>query len=141
MVSQDRKQISATKPSRGTATVARPATQIAEDVSSKTRASIAVPDFRGEGVDPDRGEFAGEVDREDYLRRREEWVNRRRGIKPGVPFDPAARGRAIRKMELQETALRPRKGGFNLQSINGPSSTTTWSSMARPQSRMDKPKT
>src|SRR5260370_29765629 len=42
------------------------------------------------------------IDRETYLRLRDEYVARRRGIEPGRPFDPAVRGRAIEQMERQE---------------------------------------
>jgi photosystem II stability/assembly factor-like uncharacterized protein len=73
--------------------------------------------------------MVGKVNKEDYLRRREAWINRRRGVKPGGPFDPASRGRAIREMERQEAARGNRRSGLNLQSVNGPSSTTTWSSI------------
>ncbi|HZI18503.1 MAG TPA: MBG domain-containing protein [Pyrinomonadaceae bacterium] len=43
----------------------------------------------------------GKVSKEEYLRRRQEHVDRLRGIERGRPFDPGARGRAIRQMEQQ----------------------------------------
>jgi hypothetical protein len=42
------------------------------------------------------------IDEETYLRLRDEYIARRRGLEPGKPFDPQARGRAIRQMETQE---------------------------------------
>src|SRR5258708_18337700 len=42
------------------------------------------------------------IDKETYLRMRDEYIALRRGIEPGRPFDPEARGRAIEKMEEQE---------------------------------------
>ena len=54
------------------------------------------------GVDADLGKMGRNIDRETYLRLRDEYVARRRGIEPGRPFDPAARGRAIEQMERQE---------------------------------------
>ena len=49
-------------------------------------------------TDPDLGKFASRIDREEYLRARDEYVARRRGIEPGRPFDPSLRGRAIEQM-------------------------------------------
>src|SRR5437588_1606374 len=54
------------------------------------------------GVDVDLGKIGRNIDRETYLRLRDEYVARRRGIEPGRPFDPGARGRAIEQMERQE---------------------------------------
>src|SRR5437763_12146723 len=54
------------------------------------------------GVDADLGKMGRSIDRETYLRLRDEYVARRRGIEPGRPFDPGARGRAIEQMERQE---------------------------------------
>src|ERR1041385_6059349 len=55
------------------------------------------------GYDPDLPNFmTGKLDKEDYLRLREEHINRLRGIEPGEPFDPTARVRAIREMNRQE---------------------------------------
>ncbi|HJQ32371.1 MAG TPA: carboxypeptidase regulatory-like domain-containing protein [Pyrinomonadaceae bacterium] len=45
--------------------------------------------------------MAGKIDKEEYLRRREEHINRLRGVERGKPFDPGARGRAIRQLERQ----------------------------------------
>jgi len=57
----------------------------------------------GDENDPDLPAFmAGKVNKADYLRRRAEHVNKLRGIHPGKPVDPGARGRAIREMNRQE---------------------------------------
>jgi hypothetical protein len=117
LISQNTKQITATRSSRVAPTVTGQPAQIAGAVSES------------EGVDPDLPRFmSGEVDREDYLRRREAWLNRRRGLHPGAQFDPAARGRAIQKMELQEGLSGTRNKRFAQESFNSPN-TATWSSM------------
>ena len=72
-----------------------------------------------EGEDPDMPKGMSEgVDKQTYLRLRDEYVARRRGIEPGRPFDPEARGRAIRQMQAQEAfqaevAKRLRVNGTN----------------------------
>src|SRR6267142_219248 len=47
----------------------------------------------------------GSIDKETYLRMRDDYIALRRGIEPGRPFDPRARGRAIEQMEDQELEL------------------------------------
>ncbi|HEV7798068.1 MAG TPA: hypothetical protein VGO73_07925, partial [Pyrinomonadaceae bacterium] len=56
-----------------------------------------------ENDDPDLPPDANGLNKEAYLKRREQYVGLRRGIESGRPFDPRARGRAIEKMQLQET--------------------------------------
>src|SRR5436190_12213277 len=56
--------------------------------------------------DADLGKFGSRIDREEYLRARDEYIARRRGIEPGRPFDPSLRGRAIETMERQEKNRR-----------------------------------
>jgi hypothetical protein len=53
----------------------------------------------------------GAIDKETYLRMRDEFDALKRGIEPGRPFDPGARGRAIERMEGQESELTG-KGSF-----------------------------
>jgi hypothetical protein len=53
-------------------------------------------------VDADLGKWGGQVDREEYLRLRSEYIGRKRGIEPGRPFDPEMRNRAIQQMDRQE---------------------------------------
>src|SRR6185295_7855552 len=59
-----------------------------------------------EGEDPDmpkgKRRGLGNIDEKTYLRLRDEYISRRRGIEPGGPFDPEARGRAVRQMQAQE---------------------------------------
>src|SRR6266705_3178560 len=88
---------------------------------------------RVEGSDPDMpSRIHGTIDRETYLRLRDEYTALRRGIEPGRPFDPQARGRAIRQMEDHE-ALRDGKNTFlgRLTRILGISSTAgaAWTSL------------
>lgn len=52
--------------------------------------------------DPDLPEDVQGINKETYQRRREDYNALRRGIERGRPFDPWARGRAIRQMEIQE---------------------------------------
>ena len=63
------------------------------------------PDERAES-DADLGKMATRIDREEYLRLRDEYVGRRRGIEPGLPFNPESRSRAIDQMERQEKGRR-----------------------------------
>src|SRR5882724_1913291 len=56
--------------------------------------------------DADLGKFGSHIDREEYLRARDEYVARKRGIEPGRPFDPTLRGRAIEQMDRQEKGRR-----------------------------------
>ena len=61
------------------------------------------PQGDGDEDDPDLPAFmAGKIDKADYLRRRAEHISKLRGIHPGRPVDPGARGRAIREMNRQE---------------------------------------
>ena len=69
----------------------------------------------GENPDLPKGKRGG-TDEKTYLRLRDEYIARRRGMEPGRPFDPEARGRAIRQMQMQEafqaeTAKRLRSNG------------------------------
>ena len=65
-----------------------------------------------EDSDPDLGKFHGKIDREKYLRMRDEFVALKRGIEPGRPIDPGARGRAIERMEGQEFELSGKNSFF-----------------------------
>ena len=66
----------------------------------------------GDDSDPDMPPgMRGAIDKETYLRMRDEFVALKRGIEPGRPFDPGARGRAIERMEGQESELTG-KGSF-----------------------------
>ena len=57
--------------------------------------------------DPDLpSKFHKKIDKEAYLRARDEFVALKRGMEPDRPFDPMARGRAILQMERQEKGRR-----------------------------------
>src|SRR5437763_10930756 len=78
------------------------------DEAKKIENPQAGQDKPGEedGGDPDLPPgMRGSIDKETYLRMRDEYVALRRGIEPGRPFDPQARGRAIEKMEEQQNQL------------------------------------
>src|SRR5882724_108157 len=65
-----------------------------------------------EDSDPDLGKFHGKINRNEYLRLRDEFIGLKRGIEPGRPFDPAARGRAIEQMEQRESELSGKNSFF-----------------------------
>ena len=84
------------------------------------------------------------LDKETYLRRREEHINKLRGIRPGRPFDPGARGRAVREMNRQEgrpdsttstvdsgiTGTRPKTGNLgDLTRQSALAISSTWTSI------------
>src|SRR5258708_11544790 len=54
----------------------------------------------------------GSIDKETYLRMRDEYIALRRGIEAGRPFDPGARGRAIDRMEGQEDEVSGKNSFF-----------------------------
>ncbi|HEY6230916.1 MAG TPA: DUF4214 domain-containing protein [Pyrinomonadaceae bacterium] len=57
--------------------------------------------------DPDRSsKIRGEIDKEDYLAMRNEYVARRRGVVPGEVFDVQQRVRAIAELTRQESLIR-----------------------------------
>ncbi|HEY0431538.1 MAG TPA: hypothetical protein VGC61_06955, partial [Pyrinomonadaceae bacterium] len=77
----------------------------------------------GDEYDPDmpkgKRRGLGGLDEKTYLRLRDEYISRRRGMEPGRPFDPDARGRAVRQMQVQEAfqaevAKRLRLNGPNV---------------------------
>src|SRR6266849_1056395 len=71
-------------------------------------------DEQGEedGDDPDlTSKFHGKIDKETYLRLRDEYIGMKRGFEAGRPFDPMARGRAIEKMEEQQRQIESGSNG------------------------------
>jgi hypothetical protein len=79
-----------------------------------------------EGEDPDmpKGRRGG-IDEKTYMRLRDEYIARRRGLEPGRPFDPEARGRAIRQMQVQEAFQAEMAKRLHLNSgMLAPNSTT-----------------
>src|SRR5882672_845320 len=86
-------------------------------LEASTQASTTSPaaqsdDGEDEDSDPDLGKFHGTIDRDKYLRMRDEFVALKRGIEPGRPFDPGARGRAIERMQGQEDELSGKNSFF-----------------------------
>src|SRR5438477_12996984 len=70
------------------------------ETSSQTKPEADADD---QNNDPDLpSNFHGTIDKEDYLRRRGEYIGLRRGIEVGRPFNPEARAQAIEQMERQE---------------------------------------
>ncbi len=71
---------------------------------SSESSAVTQGEDEDEFVDADLGKWGSRsgIDRETYLRLRDEYIARRRGIEPGLPFDPSLRGRAIEQMERQE---------------------------------------
>src|SRR3982074_457535 len=65
--------------------------------ASTAAASPATQSDNGEAEDsdPDLGKSHGNIDHDKYLRMRDEFIALKRGLEPGRPFDPRARGRAI----------------------------------------------
>src|SRR6266852_3061386 len=82
--------------------------------SEQGESSVVPQGEMDEQDDPDLpSKFHGKIDKEAYLRARDEFVALKRGMEPDRPFDPLARGRAIQQMERQE------KGRLIESMING----------------------
>src|SRR5258706_174880 len=86
-------------------------------LEASTQASTTSPAAQSdngedEDSDPDLGKFQSAVDRDKYLRMRDEFIALKRGIEPGRPFDPGARGRAIEQMQGQEEQLSGKNSFF-----------------------------
>src|SRR2546427_3477736 len=85
-------------------------------------------DVDGDDSDPDLPRFAhGRIDEDTYLRLREEHIARLRGLELDKPFDSAARGRAIRQMEGQESRLFEIGRGSSIAPIVG--ITAAWTAL------------
>lgn len=103
---------------------ANPNERLAENSRPANEENEVFQERRGEEEqesDPDLGKFASRIDREEYLRARDEFVGLRRGFERGRPFNPDLRRQAIDQMERQEKnrrlesimngALTPAAGG------------------------------
>ena len=77
---------------------------------SNDPANSAVVDDDDPDLPPDSRDF----DKSLYLRLREEYIGRLRGIEPGRPFDSEARGRAIRQMNRRQADIQ-----FAVRSLSG----------------------
>src|SRR6266852_4223982 len=74
--------------------------------SEQGESSVVPQGETDEQDDPDLpSKFHGKIDKETYLRMRDEYIGLKRGFEAGRPFDPMARGRAIEKMEEQQNQL------------------------------------
>jgi hypothetical protein len=56
----------------------------------------------GEDADADLGKWGSRMDREEYLRERDDYIGLKRGFEAGLPFNPEVRRRAIDQMERQQ---------------------------------------
>ena len=57
--------------------------------------------------DPDRpARVQGKVNQAEYLRQRQEWVNSKLGMEPGMPYDPMIRQEGIKQMRAQEKKIQ-----------------------------------
>src|SRR6266550_817492 len=74
----------------------------ANDSSAAKEASAPPRGDEDEAIDADLGKFGSRIDREEYLRLRDEYIGLKRGIEPGRPFNPEMRSRAIEQMDRQE---------------------------------------
>lgn len=70
----------------------------------------------------------GKIAKEEYLRRRDEHIKRLRGIEKGKPFDPGARGRAIRQLDQQSGLTDKNTLTIRLGATNGAGADTEVSS-------------
>ncbi len=70
--------------------------------STPTEAGEISQDQDQEEGDADLGKHGSKIDREEYLRLRGEYIARKRGIEPGLPFNPELRVEAIEQMERQQ---------------------------------------
>src|SRR5262245_4916286 len=69
--------------------------------------SSAAPREFDDQEDPDLpSKFQRQIDKESYLRARDEYVGMKRGFESGYPFDPRARQDAIQQMDRQEKNRR-----------------------------------
>src|SRR5437879_1616746 len=69
-------------------------------------ASVPAQGEAGESIDADLGKWGSRIDRDEYLRLRDEYIGRKRGMEPGRPFDPEMRSQAIEQMDRQEKGHR-----------------------------------
>src|ERR687885_40448 len=74
--------------------------------------------------DPDLPAGGAAVEKEEYLRLRDEWLMLRRGFVPGLEFDPEARSRAIEQMEQQLRTLEAERPQGSRETP--PLSATAW---------------
>ncbi len=79
----------------------------AEDSLAENEASDVFQEGEGRDADADLGKRGNsEIDREDYIRARGEYIGLKRGFEAGRPFNPEVRRNAIDQMERQERGRR-----------------------------------
>src|SRR4051812_29115809 len=78
---------------------------VGEDKSAGSNASELFVDDE-ENDDDLPANMRGRINRQEYLTARQEWVNERLGMTPGVPYDPSLRLEAIKQMAAQKEDLR-----------------------------------
>src|SRR5437016_10945170 len=78
----------------------------AQNPGAEPQSSAVFQDQDENEPDADLGKFGSRINRDDYLRARDQYIARKRGIEPGRPFDPTLRGRAIEQMDRQEKGRR-----------------------------------
>ena len=74
----------------------------ANDSSAANESNLPPQGEEDESVDADLGKFGSRIDRDEYLRLRDEFIGLKRGIEPGRPFNPEMRTQAIEQMDRQE---------------------------------------
>lgn len=79
--------------------------------------------------DPDLPPGERDVDKEAYLKARDEWVAVRRGFEPGKPFDPTARDRAIVEMGTQLEREEAARAAAIRDGRLSPSAVTDWTNV------------
>jgi len=76
---------------------------VGSDTQGPSASGVAQGSADGDGEnDPDLPQDVKGLNKETYLRQREDYNALRRGLERGRPFDPGARGKAIEQMEVQE---------------------------------------
>src|SRR5207253_2163939 len=60
----------------------------ANDSSAANETSVPPQGDENESIDADLGKFGSRIDRDEYLRLRDEYIGLKRGIEPGRPFNP-----------------------------------------------------
>ena len=87
--------------------------------ASDTLVAGKLPEPGDEENDDDLPAFMhGKISREEYLLARENWVNERLGMTPGLVYDPMIRSRAIEQMTQQREVLRAKAAKLGTNSTD-----------------------
>ncbi len=79
--------------------------------------------------DPDLPPGEHNVDKEAYIKARDQWVAMRRGFEPGKPFDPTARERAIAEMGTQLEREEAARADAIREGRLSPNAVTDWTNV------------